>query len=115
MIPQAVWATAIRAWSELHAIADGSTPDERIGREWARSLVVAQESIIADAYKHGFADSYAKQVIAAMKGEPDNLWCAVEGCQEAPTFYDLKTTELVCRAHLDYESNERAAPEGTAP
>jgi hypothetical protein len=60
------------------------------------------ETVIADAYKHGFADSYAKQVIAEMNGEPDNLWCAVEGCHEPPTLYDLETQELVCRGHLDY-------------
>lgn len=60
------------------------------------------ETVIATAYKQGFSDSYAKQVIAEMKGEPAERWCAVEGCQEPPTLYDLATKELVCRAHLDY-------------
>jgi hypothetical protein len=55
-----------------------------------------------DAYKSGFAACYAKQVIAEMKGEADNLWCDVEGCHEPPTLYDLTTKELVCREHLDY-------------
>jgi hypothetical protein len=60
------------------------------------------EVVIADAYKHGFADSYAKQVIAEMEGEPGNLWCAVEGCHEPPMLYDLETSEFVCRGHFHY-------------
>ena len=60
------------------------------------------EAVIATAYKTGFAESYAKQVITSMKDEPEELWCAVEGCDTPPDLLDLGTREFVCRRHLDY-------------
>lgn len=54
------------------------------------------------AYKRGFAESYAKQVVAAMQDGVEERWCAVEGCKAEPTLIDLSTGEFVCRDHLDY-------------
>lgn len=36
--------------------------------------------------------------------EPDDHWCAVEGCQVAPDYYDLRSDEFVCERHVFYDS-----------
>lgn len=68
----------------------------------SKCFVLELANAAITARREGWAACYARQVILAMKGESEDLWCAVEGCQEPATLYDIPTNELVCRTHLDY-------------
>lgn len=99
MIPDAVRATAERAWRELRAIADGSTPDENIGREWARSLVMSYDAMratyemkVQDLQQETHRCSRLQFALDNERQSVKELWEIVE----------------------DAKAKKRAAPEGTA-
>lgn len=96
MVTSASWLCPICNRSGDRHLVFGGCFVGNVARE---ALALRDEA--REAYRHGFADCYAKQVVAAMQDGTEERWCAVEGCQSEPTLIDLATGELVCRDHLD--------------